>query len=121
MKKGTQTASLFSFRKARITEKGEDVMKKTTVTITFDEEKLSALKIYLEQKNQTAEEELEAALAALYNKTVPTGGERVSRSAFGYNAARSKIEANETFILFCRGRIRWGIRYGRKRKRGGSK
>lgn len=73
MKKGTQTASLFSFRKAKITKKGEDVMKKTTVTITFDEEKLSALKIYLEQKNQTAEEELEAALAALYNKTVPTG------------------------------------------------
>ena len=58
-------------------------MKKTTITITFDEEKLSALKIYLEQKNQTAEEELEAALAALYNKeaalaalynkTVPAG------------------------------------------------
>lgn len=48
-------------------------MKKTTITITFDEEKLSALKIYLEQKNQTAEEELEAALAVLYNKTVPAG------------------------------------------------
>lgn len=73
MKKGSQTASLFSFRKAKITEKGEDVMKKTTVTITFDEEKLSALKIYLEQKNQTTEEELEAALAAIYNKTVPAG------------------------------------------------
>lgn len=48
-------------------------MKKTTITITFDEEKLSALKIYLEQKNQTAEEELETALAALYSKTVPAG------------------------------------------------
>lgn len=48
-------------------------MKKTTITVTFDEEKLSALKMYLEQKNQTVEAELENSLSALYNKTVPAG------------------------------------------------
>lgn len=48
-------------------------MKKTTITVTFDEEKLSALKMYLEQKNQTVEAELENSLSALYNKTVLAG------------------------------------------------
>lgn len=48
-------------------------MKKATITVSFDEEKLSALKMYLEQKNQTVESELENSLSALYNKTVPAG------------------------------------------------
>lgn len=48
-------------------------MKKTTITISFDEEKLSALKMYLAQKNTQAEQELEKALEALYTKTVPSG------------------------------------------------
>lgn len=30
-------------------------MKKTTITISFDEEKLSALKMYLEQSKRTVE------------------------------------------------------------------
>ena len=46
-------------------------MKKTTLTISFDEEKLSAMKMYLEQKQQTIEGELEKSLDALYAKTVP--------------------------------------------------
>ena len=40
-------------------------MKKTTLTISFDEEKLSAMKMYLEQKQQTIEGELEKSLDAL--------------------------------------------------------
>lgn len=47
-------------------------MKKVTVTLTYDEEKLSALKLYLEQKGQTVESELTAACDSLYVKTVPT-------------------------------------------------
>lgn len=47
-------------------------MKKTTITI-FDEEKLSALKMYLEQSKRTVEDELEKALETLYLKTVPAG------------------------------------------------
>ena len=48
-------------------------MKKTTITISFDEEKFSALKMYLAQKNMQAESELEKALETLYVKTVPAG------------------------------------------------
>ena len=48
-------------------------MKKTTITISFDEEKLSALKMYLEQSKRTVEDELEKALETLYLKTVPAG------------------------------------------------
>ena len=46
-------------------------MKKTTITISFDEEKLKALKMYLAQKKMQPENELEKALETLYVKTVP--------------------------------------------------
>ena len=48
-------------------------MKKINISITFDEEKLTALKMYLGQKNMTVEKELTKALDALYGKTVPAG------------------------------------------------
>ena len=48
-------------------------MKKATVTISFDEERLSALKMYMEQKNVKLEDELERALENLYTKNVPAG------------------------------------------------
>lgn len=48
-------------------------MKKINITVTFDEEKLSALKMYLGQKNTTAEKELAKALDVLYGKNVPAG------------------------------------------------
>ena len=48
-------------------------MKKTNITVAFDDEKLSALKMYLGQKNTTVEKELQKALDALYGKTVPAG------------------------------------------------
>ncbi len=48
-------------------------MKKTTISVSFDDEKLSALKMYLEQRGQTVEGELEKTLDNLYAKTVPVG------------------------------------------------
>ena len=48
-------------------------MKKSNITVAFDDEKLSALKMYLGQKNTTVEKELTKALDALYGKTVPAG------------------------------------------------
>ncbi len=48
-------------------------MKKATVMITMDEEKLTALRLYLSQKDQQVETELERAAEALYQKTVPAG------------------------------------------------
>ncbi len=47
-------------------------MKMGSVTITYNEEKLAALRLYMGQKNQTVEDEMTAALEALYTKTVPT-------------------------------------------------
>ena len=46
-------------------------MKKVTVTLSYDEEKLSALLLYLEERHQQVEEELTKSLDALYAKTVP--------------------------------------------------
>lgn len=48
-------------------------MKQTTISVTYDEEKISALKMYLAQKEQSVEDVLEKALETLYNKTVPAG------------------------------------------------
>lgn len=46
-------------------------MKKITINIPYDEEKLTALRLYLEQKNQNLENELIAAADILYTKSVP--------------------------------------------------
>lgn len=48
-------------------------MKKTTIPISFDEEKTAALKLYLEQKGMKMEDELAKSVEALYMKTVPAG------------------------------------------------
>lgn len=48
-------------------------MKKTTIPISFDEEKTVALKLYLEQKGMKMEDELVKSVEALYMKTVPAG------------------------------------------------
>lgn len=48
-------------------------MKKVTISISYDEEKLSALKLYLEQKGTQVEDELTGALDLLYTKNVPSG------------------------------------------------
>lgn len=48
-------------------------MKTATITISYDEEKLNALKLYLDQKGAKTEDELAKALDALYTKTVPAG------------------------------------------------
>lgn len=48
-------------------------MKKTSFNISFDEDKASALVLYLSQKGTSAEAELEKALDTLYSKTVPVG------------------------------------------------
>lgn len=48
-------------------------MKKTTFNVSFDEDKASALVLYLSQKGTTVETELEKSLDTLYAKTVPAG------------------------------------------------
>ena len=46
-------------------------MKKDSITIPYDEEKLAALRLYLEQKGQSVEQEIVSAVDALYAKAVP--------------------------------------------------
>lgn len=46
-------------------------MKNTTIAVNFDEEKLAAARLYLAQKDLSAEEELGKAMEALYQKYVP--------------------------------------------------
>ena len=48
-------------------------MKKVTISISYDDEKLNALKLYLSQKDTQVEDELAKALDTLYSKTVPSG------------------------------------------------
>lgn len=46
-------------------------MKKDSITLPYDEEKLAALRLYLEQKGQSVEQEMVSAVDALYAKAVP--------------------------------------------------
>lgn len=49
-------------------------MKKATINISYDEEKLNALRLYLEQKGGTClDNEVIKMLDTLFNKTVPSG------------------------------------------------
>ena len=45
---------------------------KKNISIPIDEERLTTLRIYMEQKNVDLEEELSKAIDALYLKYVPT-------------------------------------------------
>lgn len=46
-------------------------MKKLTLTVSYEEEKLKALRWYLEQKGTTLEDELIKAVDTLFQKNVP--------------------------------------------------
>ena len=48
-------------------------MKNSTVTITFEDEKLSAVRRYMKKKDTDLDEELAAQLTRLYEKYVPAG------------------------------------------------
>ncbi len=48
-------------------------MKKATINLSYDEEKLNALKLYLKQKDMNLDAELIKSLDTLFNKTVPAG------------------------------------------------
>ena len=46
-------------------------MKTTNIQFIYDEEKLDALKVFLEEKNKTLDGELTAMMDLLYERTVP--------------------------------------------------
>ena len=48
-------------------------MRKISISLSFDEEKFAALKLYLKQKENSVEDELIKSLETLYLKNVPAG------------------------------------------------
>ena len=46
-------------------------MKKANITVSYDEEKLNAVRLFLEQKNLKLENELTALIDTLFKKHVP--------------------------------------------------
>lgn len=44
---------------------------KNTITIALDDNKIAALKMYLEQRNSSLDEEISKFVEQLYGKTVP--------------------------------------------------
>lgn len=50
-----------------------DNLKKTTVTISYDEEKVKAIRLYLDLKGSKLEDELTKIIETLYTKIVPAG------------------------------------------------
>ena len=47
-------------------------MRKATVTVSYDEKKLDALRKYLEKKGIDFEDEMVKSIDTLYNKNVPS-------------------------------------------------
>ena len=46
-------------------------MKKATLQFSYDEEKLNAIKLFLEKKNSSMDAEVKSFLNGLYRKVVP--------------------------------------------------
>jgi len=46
-------------------------MKKANITLSYEEEKIQAVRLYLKHKNLILEDELRALIDALYKKHVP--------------------------------------------------
>ena len=48
-------------------------MRKVNITVSYESEKLNALRLYLKQKDLSLEAELSKAVDSLYNRVVPQG------------------------------------------------
>ena len=66
-------------------------MKKATIHITYDEEKMNAMKLYIEQKGAHLDNEVIKMLDTLFNKTVPLGvRDFISMKSEGYAPTSKK-------------------------------
>lgn len=72
-------------------------MKKTTINLSYDEERLNALKLYLKQKDMNLDAELTKSLDTLFNKTVPSGvREFISMKSESYaQTSKKEVKTNE--------------------------
>ena len=67
---------------------------KKTVTVSIEEVKLSALKLYLEKKGQTLEDELEKCVETLYLKSVPAGVRDYISLSMGNTEKKKKVSSS---------------------------
>lgn len=68
-------------------------MKKVTVQFTFDEEKLEALKVFLDEKGKTLDEELTDLVGSLYERIVPQKVQFFLEKKTGSNSGKTKHRA----------------------------
>lgn len=71
-------------------------MKKVTINISYDEEKLSALKLYLDKKDVNVEDELKNYIDKLYIKSVPIGVREYIEIRSGKATDESKTKKQNT-------------------------
>lgn len=72
-------------------------MKKTTINISYDEEKLSVIKMYLGQKGSSLDDELVKMLDTLYSKTVPASvRDFISMKSESYTATSKANKSERT-------------------------
>lgn len=66
-------------------------MKKATIHISYDEEKMNAMKLYIEPKGAHLDNEVIKMLDTLFNKTVPLGvRDFISMKSEGYAPTSKK-------------------------------
>lgn len=71
-------------------------MKKTSVSIMYEDEKLNAVKMYMEQRDLDFKEELEKSVDSLYAKYVPANvGEFIDMKSVLTKPSKPKKQKEE--------------------------
>ena len=70
-------------------------MKKSAVNIPFDDEKLAAVRIYMEKKGTGLDEELTSQLDRLYEKYVPANVRAFISERYGEESSSKKKTGGE--------------------------
>ncbi len=73
-------------------------MKKANITISYNEERLNAIRLFLVQKNMDFDSELEGFLDALYKKVVPLDVRRFFEMKQDCNPAKPPVKARKSNV-----------------------
>ncbi len=72
-------------------------MKKVSVNIMYDSEKLSAIKLYMSQRDMDIKDELEKSVDALYSKYVPANvREFINMKSTTTKQSKAKTEKSDS-------------------------
>ena len=73
-------------------------MKKTNLQVSFDADKLNALQFYMTKKEVNVEDELQAYLDKLYEKTVPAQVREYVESQSESEAPKQEIKSEDSAV-----------------------